>query len=421
MNLIDRVLLWIGNKTNTFILIPWPLTIGNAAESILFGIKRARIEKKKLVLLFPPRFPWKLKHPLHSRVLREVQSETRLFGESRIFDITTRFVLFLLVIVSIPVPLWRRIRGVPLHMDMFYPNSGHNILWQPSPAIKEFSQELFDSYNPSWSSAEPLNVTLSARLMKRCDVKFKEFPLSESDWFVCLHVRESGFHGDTSNRSASISNYFQGIQEITSRGGWVIRMGDSSMTPLPPMERVIDYPFTKWKSSDMDLYLIKKCRAFLGMQSGILDVALLFEKPLILVNLDSIFHQVLYKHCDIGISKHVYSKKESRWLCIKEQLEEPIIWVRPYWDSDEYLVKENSEQEIREVIEEWFLSEEKLQRTTMQESFDTRLKDEFFKQIKKSATSVLTSDDVHNQYRMAAHLRLGRGNFGNRFLTKHFE
>jgi putative glycosyltransferase (TIGR04372 family) len=197
-------------------------------------------------------------------------------------------------------------------------------------------------------------------------------------------------------------------------------MGDSSMTPLPPMERVIDYPFTKWKSSEMDLYLIKKCRAFLGMLSGVLSVALLFEKPLILVNTDSLFYHVLYKECDVGIPKHVYSNRRSCWLSIEEQMEEPIIWDQPYWDSDRYLVKENSEQEIREVIEEWFLLEQKPQQTILQKRFANRLNDEFFKQINKSSTTALTTDDVFNQYRMAAFQQMGKGSFGNRFLIKYF-
>ena len=419
MNLIDRVLLWIGNKTNTFILIPWPLTIGNAAESVLFGIKRARIEKKKLVLLFPPRLPWKLKHPLHSRVLREVQSETRLFGESRVFDITTRFVLFLLVIVSIPVPLWRRIRGVPLHMDMFYPNSGSNILWQPSTAINEFSPEIFHSYNPSWSSAEPLNVTLSSRLMKRCDVKFREFPLSESDWFVCLHVRESGFHGDTSNRSASISNYFQGILEITSRGGWVIRMGDSSMTPLPPMERVIDYPFTKWKSSEMDLYLIKKCRAFLGMQSGIAHVALLFDKPIILTNIDSLHMNSLIKSEDVGITKHCFSQKEEKFLTLREQILVPINFRHPNW-GDGYTVYENSGTEIAQLVNYFFERKTTTEDEINNSEFQLFLKENLERYLTGDAKHLPIQSDIPNLYRYSAYMQMLNGRIEPDFLRSHW-
>ena len=61
-------------------------------------------------------------------------------------------------------------------------------------------------------------------------------------WFVCLHVRGSSFHkaGDSkhqAHRDADVLDYQLAIREVTERGGWVFRMGDPTMPPLPWMER----------------------------------------------------------------------------------------------------------------------------------------------------------------------------------------
>jgi hypothetical protein len=42
------------------------------------------------------------------------------------------------------------------------------------------------------------------------------------------------------------------MEEITQRGGWVIRLGDEAMLPLPDMNRVIDYPFSGLKLDEMN-------------------------------------------------------------------------------------------------------------------------------------------------------------------------
>ena len=86
-------------------------------------------------------------------------------------------------------------------------------------------------------------------------------------------MREGGFKGDYDNfRNCNISNYIGAIKEITRRGGWVVRMGDPTMTKLPILERVIDYPFTLSRSAVMDLYLLKECSFFIGTSTGIFEL-----------------------------------------------------------------------------------------------------------------------------------------------------
>ena len=77
-------------------------------------------------------------------------------------------------------------------------------------------------------------------------------------WFVALHVREAASKSLHSSLhdvlNAQIADYVPAIEEITSRGGWVIRMGDPAMTPLSPMPKVFNYCHSHIRSDWMDIY-----------------------------------------------------------------------------------------------------------------------------------------------------------------------
>lgn len=111
----------------------------------------------------------------------------------------------------------------------------------------------------------------------------RDLGIGPDDWFVCLHVRETQGSWED-NRNADPLSYIPAIREITKRGGWVIRMGDARMTPLPKMDRVVDYPFSKFKSDRMDVFLFASCRFQLGCSSGPYAVSQMFGVPVLLAN-----------------------------------------------------------------------------------------------------------------------------------------
>jgi putative glycosyltransferase (TIGR04372 family) len=114
-------------------------------------------------------------------------------------------------------------------------------------------------------------------------------PLPEGGWFVGLHVREGGFHGDAegtgnAHRNARIEDYLEAVKEITAAGGWVVRLGDKSMSPFPEMERVIDYALSSEKSEAMDLFLLSQARFVIGTTSGLTTCAISFGAEMALAN-----------------------------------------------------------------------------------------------------------------------------------------
>jgi putative glycosyltransferase (TIGR04372 family) len=113
--------------------------------------------------------------------------------------------------------------------------------------------------------------------------------VGENEWFVCLHAREGGFlnEGTTSkNRhlNVDVMTYLPAVRTVLERGGRVVRVGDASMKPLPPLDGVVDYAHSPDKSADLDVFLAAACRFWLGTNSGYFIVAWAFGVPVLLTN-----------------------------------------------------------------------------------------------------------------------------------------
>jgi putative glycosyltransferase (TIGR04372 family) len=130
----------------------------------------------------------------------------------------------------------------------------------------------------------PPLFSLSEAHLERGKACLKELGVPANAWYVGLHVREPGFYkqldaAHPTTRDADVNTYLQAIRSITARGGWVIRMGDDSMRPLPPMDRVVDYAHSRLKSDWMDVFLAGSCRFFIGTQSGLSQIPAMFGVP----------------------------------------------------------------------------------------------------------------------------------------------
>ena len=112
----------------------------------------------------------------------------------------------------------------------------------------------------------------------------KKMGIPEDAWFVTCHVREPHFKNREDFRDSDIETFFEAFKEITDRGGWVIRMGDQSMSPLPKMNRVIDYATSEFKSDWMDIFLLADAKFILGCSSGPTTVAYAFGTPIAMTN-----------------------------------------------------------------------------------------------------------------------------------------
>jgi putative glycosyltransferase (TIGR04372 family) len=154
--------------------------------------------------------------------------------------------------------------------------------------------------------------------------QLREMTIPDEAWFVCLHVRAPGYHKEWGNdqqahRNADILTYLGAVHEVVRRGGWVIRLGDSTMPPLPPTQGLIDYALSRYKSARMDVFLCASCRFFVGTASGIAHVPATFGVPAVLTNWISNAFPV-YGRRDLFLPKLVWSEKARRMLTFAEAL-----------------------------------------------------------------------------------------------------
>ena len=166
-----------------------------------------------------------------------------------------------------------------------WPSAGQDRLWAPLNESREFTWEAVEELGWETQFATPIGVELPERTKVVGRKALLSMGIPEGSWFACIHVRSGGFWNDkTDDRNADIYNYLPMILDIVSAGGHVVRMGDSSMTPLPILKNVHDYALGPLRSATVDAYLIKSCRFFVGMQSGLQATAVLFERPMLITN-----------------------------------------------------------------------------------------------------------------------------------------
>jgi putative glycosyltransferase (TIGR04372 family) len=117
-------------------------------------------------------------------------------------------------------------------------------------------------------------------------------------WFVVLHIREDGFHNThyRNLRSCLPASYVPAIQRIAAHGGWVCRIGDPSMSPLPSLPNLIDVTPLDPRDGMLDVFLVAAARFMVATASGPLAMAICFGTPQLLTNVYPVFERAWSGH-----------------------------------------------------------------------------------------------------------------------------
>lgn len=281
-----------------------------------------------------------------------------------------------------------------------------------------------------WSSAFEyrFEIGFDGEVTKKCSDSFKKLQLDRYPWYVCLHIRTPFYYQSShdSFRNSSIKNYYDAIRYIVSLGGAVVRLGD----PIPNIENIdglIDYPSTVYKNEEMDLYLIKNCKFYIGTNSGIFDTAMLFGIPVLCVNTTDYLFPKPYKKSDSMIYKHVFSKENNRILKFKELFENEPFYINSNLmngsDKDKFLSKyeliENTPEEILTALKNFILNIESkcFEKTEKQQQFENCMKKTIYRWID---TEQYFKNDIDQAYRVFSKLN-ANGCVDKNFAESHYE
>lgn len=172
-------------------------------------------------------------------------------------------------------------------------------------------------------------LTLLPEMEKRGRAVLQEAGVPQDAWFVALHIREgkwnhrnAGLHGIL---NAEVPTYLPAISAITQRGGWVVRMGDAEMTPLPSISNLVDYSHSTWRSDWMDVFIAARCRFLLGTSSGPAYIPSLYGVPSVLTNWWPPAQRPWHAS-DIFVPKLLRRLADRRYLTLSETLSEPFSY-----------------------------------------------------------------------------------------------
>lgn len=395
--------------------------IGNRCEEIRWGLWRAKIDGKLLTLTYqirlPKPFPVQANNKL--RNFRSPQLDSRRLSPVRLG-------LWLLLHICLVVDISRSAlmavhRRNRAHLN-FYVWAGQDSLFGSDCKAQQFTWQAIDNQQPEKSNGFVPQLNFTNEEETRFQRKLERLGVQKGGWYVCLHVRDGGYHGDwVSRRNADIRTYLPAVKEIVDRGGVVIRMGDYRMQPAPKDLGLIDYAHSDYQDEWFDMFLIKNCRLYIGMQSGILDSAILFGRQLLITNMDSFTFWPLLKAEDRGIFKHLFSSELERNLTVREMLSLPFRF-RDFalGQNDSSLTPiTNSPEEIHAAVVESLAITESTVPSELQQQFRTARNVLIRSEIDKFVGRDVRKDDLMYLNRNALRVS-SEGTLSQEFLAKHF-
>jgi hypothetical protein len=239
-----------------FVFTPWGQRIGHLAIETILAISIAIRDNKQLILI-----------PHIKSVNKEIFNCQFKCPTYKGKDWRIWFLKIAILFSGLFHFGYNGIRSKIVKVIPFLSKIIPSIFFYPRYGIEEGKWEGFKlrgtNYYLDWELLLSIDyqVSLSSDQLTRGDEIREKMGIPKDAWFVCLHVREQGYLGTYSghvHRNSSISNYLPAINSITQKGGFVVRMGDPTMTPLQPMDKVIDYALSNFRSNLMDIYLMSQ-------------------------------------------------------------------------------------------------------------------------------------------------------------------
>jgi len=313
--LINRTIIVSGDSDN----------IAGLSVTLRYSLYRAKVYNRQIIyiyrpLYFPFIFDWikihslKKKHAIFKLTSPYIDNDRWLilrFVVGNIVGICT-FTAFSIDLLKYKMGLLDQVINYP----RFY--------FAPSKLFSLESLCTSAKISPNDLTEYNYSVNLNPIFSAKCEHNFKKLGLLNKK-YVCLHIRTMHYKGtlDGENngfRNANPESYIIAIRYLISRGFIVVRLGDVIPNLLPNISGYIDYANSQYKSEEMDIFLIKNSYFYFGTNSGIYDLALLLQTPMLTVNVTEMLIAKPYHRNDVMIYKRIKKHTDTHQLTMKEYL-----------------------------------------------------------------------------------------------------
>ena len=396
---------------------PLVYSIGDACEQI--SICSSKIKNKKIIILYPFIF---------NKFLRFKMCNKYLFHSLKINSFENKkniFIIFINFLLNIEF-FFKRIRFLFIskitkkksEYDSF-PLVGIHSLYE-----QNFIKQNFETIKPH--DVSQLNLSL-----KKDDNVFCERILNNEkipyENIVCVHVRDSGYKNDSGRkpyRNSNINNYIDMIKYLINKNYFVVRMGNSSANKINfTNKNFFDYAQSSINSDVMDLYLTSKCKFFVATQSGILDTAHMFNKPILMTNMNEIFCSYPLKKNDRGIFKTIKITGQNTSLNLLDYIKMDYSKHNLMKEVSEFDFEENSPEELYESILEFenIYKDKNYNLSENQLKINKIVKNRFNNSLYKELINVSDPFYKFENSKMAFFVKSTKGSLCNHYLRKIFQ
>ena len=394
-----------------YFVTPLPYGIGTCAEHILLSISNK--DKKKIILLYPNIFKNFFKYKICNKYF---------FDNIVIDEVSQKKYKYLKNMITIFINIEFIFRRLFLYI------------------FKKFNLELGEQFRFPLIGVLPIfvnnnytekklntNINLNIRLNNPENEKFFDFlsslGISKNHKYVCLHVRDNLYYSDSDRRpfrNSNINNYVDLIDHLIKNDYFVIRLGYKNNKFNYNNKNFFDYSGYSEKKDFIGLALVKHCYFYVGTQSGPLDLATLFEKPIFLTNAVRLFDSFPKKKNSSAIFKTIKWKKNNEKISFKNYLKMPLEYHHQRFIDNSLDYFENTPEEICQSLIEFMknLKNNDFQISNIQEKFNALIKSKYKKNdFMKNNKNYM---DVWLYNKTVCNLENAKGSYCPLFLEKNF-
>ena len=178
--------------------------------------------------------------------------------------------------------------------------------------------------------------------------------------FICVFARDDGYWGGNDQvveniRNSSISELELTINYLIKKGFWVVRLGrdysnSSGVLSIANKEKYIDYQNSKDVSDEVDVMLIRYTELFIGSNSGLSNIQLLFNTKMVLLNWAPAGLGPPYCNCQYIMKRY----KKHGVLTPFRSIDKNILLSEDseYIKEKGYSIEENKSDEILKIVSE---------------------------------------------------------------------